>query len=76
MPTLTDSILAKWREQGSFIRFKDGDTKNCRADNLEWVSIKDAMDNFHTWTTDWDMNLTRREKRVVETTNWRMGLRF
>lgn len=27
-------------------RHKDGDFRNCRADNLEWVSVTDAPDEF------------------------------
>ena len=71
---MTDSILKKWRAQGSFLRFKDGDQMNCSVRNLEYVSLKDAMDNIDEWTVDWDMNLTPKEISLVKTPEWRAGL--
>ena len=73
---LTNSILKKWREQGSFIRFLDGNTLNCSVNNLAWVSIKDAMLNFDSWRTDWDADLSKREKDLVNDPTWRSGLSF
>ena len=72
----TDTILKKWRAQGSFIRFLDGNRGNCALQNLEWVSIKDAMEHFEEWVFDWDMNLTKKEKTIVMRPEWRAGIFF
>ena len=42
--------------------------------NLEYVTIKEAMQNFEVWVTDWDLPLTKKEKNVVMQENWRAGL--
>ena len=73
---LTNSILRKWRKQKSFIRFLDGDTRNCRVDNLAYVSLEDAMHHIEAWRVDWDMNLSRAEVALVFDDVWRAGLRF
>ena len=75
---LTTSIMKKWREQHgmSFVRFLDGNMKNICADNLQWVSVKEAMAHIHDWTTDWDVYLTKRERALVLTEAWRAGLIF
>jgi hypothetical protein len=72
----TQSILAKWRKQEYFCRFLDGDTLNCRLDNLRWVTKKDAMDHFEEWRFDWDCHLTSEECELVMTPAWRKGLVF
>ncbi len=74
--TITSDIISKWREQGTFCRFIDGNTHNCRIENLMWVSQKDAMEHFEDWRTDWDANLSKRERRVVCLQSWRDGLVF
>jgi hypothetical protein len=71
---LADSILQKWRAQGFFVRFNNGDKADCRIDNLEFVKLKDAVENIGTWTTDWDMKLTEEEKALVMDATWRSGL--
>ena len=73
---LTNSIIEKWNEQRMFIRFIDGNTLNCAATNLHPVTLKDAMENVHTWKVDWDMNLTQEERNLVLTDEWREGLRL
>ena len=72
----TRDIIQKWLDQGGFIRFKDGNKGNCALNNLERVTFADAMQNFEIWTTDWDMNLTKKEKNLVMQENWRAGLIF
>lgn len=73
---LTPRIMRKWREQGGFIRFLDGDTGNCAIHNLMWVSIKDAIEHIEDWKVDWDMNLTEKEAALVRCVEWRAGLSF
>lgn len=72
----TKSILRKWKQQGTFIRFINGNKQDCRLSNLQYVSLQDAMEHIHDWVVDWDMNLTHREKMVVLDVNWRSGLIF
>ena len=72
----TKSILEKWNAQGCFVRFLDGNKGNCALRNLEYVHIKDAIEHFGEWTFDWDMDLTRAEKRLVADPGWRAGLNF
>ena len=72
---LTKKIFKKWRQQGGFIRFVDGNPHNCAINNLCRVSIKEAMDNID-WTVDWDMDLTEKEIKLVLNPAWRMGLIF
>lgn len=77
--SLTSSILAKWNDQGSFIRFLDGNTLNCHITNLTPVSLGDAMqhvDGEDVWKVDWDMNLTPNEIALVRSPEWRAGLYF
>lgn len=73
---LTGSIMDKWKEQGTFVRFLDGDRGNCAADNLEHIQMPDAMEHFDDWTFDWDINLTLEEQALVLDSQWRTGLRF
>ena len=72
----TSTILAKWKEQGNFIRFLDGDTHNCAVTNLCNVNIQEAMEHFDEWVFDWDLNLTKKERRLVMDAEWRRGLIF
>ena len=73
---LTASIMKKWKSQGNFIRFVDGNIGNIHPDNLKYVPIKDAMKNIDTWKVDWDMDLTRAEIQQVRSKSWRKGLLF
>jgi hypothetical protein len=73
---VTRSILKKWREKGSFVRFLNGDNRDCSVNNLRDVTLKDALDNIDSWTVDWDLNLTENEKDLVRTKSWRNNLVF
>jgi hypothetical protein len=46
---LTNSIIKKWRNQGMFIRFLNGNTHDCSIYNLCFVSLDDAMDHIDDW---------------------------
>jgi len=72
----TSKILEKWRAQQQFIRFIDGNTNNNTLQNLEWITIKEAMQHFDDWVFDWDMDLTKKEKKMVLNPEWRAGLFF
>ena len=72
----TSSILAKWRKQGAFVRFLDGNTLNCAPTNLAWVQLPDAMEHINDWVVDWDLYLTKKERALVMTPEWRAGLSF
>jgi hypothetical protein len=73
---MTQSILRKWREQGQFIRFVDGNVRNSAVTNLEFVSLRQAMQHVHEWKVDWDMELTEEERALVLTPAWRANLVF
>jgi hypothetical protein len=73
---LTTSILKKWKKQEAFTRFIDGETANCSIDNLQYVTLKDAMDHIHDWKVDWDAFLTKKEIGLVMDPDWRAGLVF
>ena len=73
---MTTSIMKKWNDQGSFIRFLDGNPTNVALTNLECVSIEEAMKHVDDWKVDWDMNLTDKEIALVRTSKWRDGLYF
>ena len=72
---LTNSIINKWRQQGKFIRFIDGNTANCSVKNLTYISLKDAMSDLNL-KVDWDMYLTQEEIKLVRNDQWRNGLKF
>ena len=74
--SLTNSILEKWNRQGGFVRFINGNTTDCRITNLQYVQLKDTMEHFDDWVVDWDMNLTKKEIKLVNDPNWRAGLTF
>jgi hypothetical protein len=75
--TDTNNILDVWNKRGNvFIQHIDGNTLNNKVDNLKWVNVKDAMDNFDEWITDWGKGLNRRQKRIVNLPSWRAGLIF
>tara|TARA_B110001452_G_C15210057_1_gene419725 strand:- start:814 stop:1077 length:264 start_codon:yes stop_codon:yes gene_type:complete len=71
---LTNTILAKWRSQGSFIRFIDGNRSNCAVHNLAWIDMATALVHWDDWTFDFDMNLTSQEREYANNPNWRAGL--
>ncbi len=71
---LTQSILRKWRSQGAFYRFVDGDKKNCTAKNLKAVSLKEALVHINDWVCDWDMELTDKELLLVHNAVWRCDI--
>lgn len=71
----TSSIIKKWNNQGSFIRFINGNKLDCRVENLEYVSIIDSMIHINEWVVDWDINLTYKEKEfVLHDLDFRQGL--
>ena len=72
----TTSILNKWREQGAFVAFVDGDRHNCAAANLRWVTLREAMERIDTLVCDWDDPLTPQEAALVRDPAWRAGLTF
>ena len=76
MDAVTKRIIKKWKKQGTFVRFLNGDTMCCRLGNLAYVSLEDAMKNIDIWVVDWDMNLTEKEIERVRTPEWREGLQF
>ena len=71
---LTQNILRKWRNQGVFYRFMDGDRKNCAAKNLKAVSLKEALVHINDWICDWDMELTDKEIMLVNNSYWRTAI--
>lgn len=73
---LTNSIIRKWEERRHFVRFLDGDIHNLRASNLGYITIKDMVDNFDSIRCDWDITLTKPEKKLVLDPVWRAGFRF
>lgn len=54
-----------------FIRFLDGTTTNCKADNLLFVSLRVELDHIDEWTVDWDIDLTLKEIYLVKHASWR-----
>jgi len=64
------------KNEGGFLRHKNGDAADNQANNLEWVSLQAAMDHFDDWVTDWDITLTATERALVADPVWRAGLRF
>lgn len=60
------AILAIWRRQGMFIRFRDGNPTNCAISNLVKVSGVDAMKHME-WKVDWDMDLDAEQIACVRT---------
>jgi len=68
---LTTSILSKWREQQTFVRFLDGDTLNCHVENLQYVPLKAALEHIDDWKVDWDMDLSAEEVALVLDPEWR-----
>lgn len=62
-PRLLCTIVKKWREQTitGFIRFLNGNMTDCRAANLQFVSLRHALFHFEEWTVDWYINLTEVE---------------
>lgn len=71
---MTKSIVTKWREQQIFVRFMNGDTRDCHHSNLQVVSLKNAMENIDDWTVDWDMYLSDEETQLVQCPAWRLQL--
>ncbi len=64
---MTKLIITRWSTRGFFVRFMNGDTRDChRAGNLEVASLKNATKNFDGWTVDWDMHLTDEEIGLVQ----------
>ena len=43
-----------------FIRHINGDTHDNRAENLAWVTLKNAFKNMSTWKVDWVIYLNER----------------
>lgn len=59
-------VMEIWESHGlsGFVRFKDGCVSNCRADNLAWVHLVDALRN-PDWKVDWDMDLNAEQVEFV-----------
>ena len=49
-----------------FIRHINGDTHDNRAENLAWVTLKNAFKNMSTWKVDWVIYLHEEEIRFVK----------
>ena len=50
--------------------------RNSAVTNLEFVSLREAMQHVHDWKVDWDMELTKEERALVLTPAWRENLVF
>jgi hypothetical protein len=68
---LTEQVLRKWRKQGVFYRYIDGDRRNMAAKNLKPVTLKDALVHINDWICDWDLELTDSEILLVNNSLWR-----
>ena len=54
------------------IRFLNGISTDCREENMQLVSLRDALVNINEWKVDWDKKLTPNEIRKVNNQNyWR-----
>jgi hypothetical protein len=71
---LTQSILRKWNLQEWMVVFKNGIKSDNGVCNLETVNIRDAL--AHIDKSDWDVFLTREERRLVMKHRWRAKLKF
>ena len=71
---MTKKIIKKWNHNCFFVRFLDGDKTNHKASNLKKISIMEAMDHFDDWVTDWDYELSDKEKKMVSDPEWRKGM--
>lgn len=67
----SEVIWRKWRAQGVFYRFLDGDNTNRRAANMKQVTLKEALVNINSWVCDWDIELTPQEIQIVHNAIWR-----
>jgi len=76
MDQITQSIFRKWRAQGVFYRYLDGDRKNIIAKNLKQVSLRESLAHINDWVCDWDIELTPQEIKVVHNSAWRASLRW
>lgn len=74
--SITNAILRKWRAQGTFLRFLDGNVQNAAVTNMQYVTLGDAMAHVDDWVVDWDMDLTKAERLQVLNPAWRAGLSF
>ena len=76
LAALIQSILRKWGEQGSFIRFMDGNSRNSAANNLRFVDLRDCLQpaTVDAWRADWDMDLSEEEVEVVRNPTYRAAL--
>jgi hypothetical protein len=73
---ITTNIIYKWNKQGFFVRFVNKNTLDLRDENLQVVSIREAMEHIDDWKVDWDATLTAAEIALVRTAKWRAGLFF
>jgi len=67
-------IIRKWSEQASttgFVQFLNGITTDCRAENMQLVSLRDALVNIDQWKVDWDKKLELSEIKMVKDPTWR-----
>ena len=54
------------------IRFLNGISTDCREENMQLVSLRDALVKINEWKVDWDKKLTPNEIRKVNNQNyWR-----
>ena len=74
--TTTASIIQKWKSRDCFVRYVDGHKLRNIWYNVRVVSLKDAMVNIDTWTTNWQLGLDEAEQQLVQTAKWRKGLLF
>jgi hypothetical protein len=73
---LSNSIVRKWKEQGCFVQWIDGDRSNNALSNLRWMSLQGALEHIDDWQCDWDIHLTEKEIALVKSEAWRSELRF
>jgi hypothetical protein len=67
-------IIRKWSKQASstgFVRFLNGITTDRRAENMQLVSLRDALVNIDEWKVDWDEKLELSEINMVKDPTWR-----
>ena len=73
---IENDIISRWNNQSYFVHFKNRNRNDCSTYNLEYVTLKEALQNFDVWEVDLDFEMSSEQIKIFKSKTWRSKVDF